>query len=128
MSTVTHDIVAKLWNLCNILKDDGVTYHQYVTELTYLLFLKMAAETGTQDQIPAGHRWADLEARYQAARAHVARLTPALLAKAFHGELVPQDPDDEPAGELLARIKAQAAGSQPRRAPRGRVGRALARP
>ncbi len=69
-----------------------------------------------------------LEARYQAARAQVERLTPALLAKAFRGELVPQDPDDEPAGELLARIKAQAAGSQPRRAPRGRVGRALARP
>ena len=42
---VTHDIVAKLWNLCNVLKDDGVTYHQYVTELTYLLFLKMAEET-----------------------------------------------------------------------------------
>ncbi len=39
---MTHDIVAKLWNLCNVLKDDGVTYHQYVTELTYLLFLKMA--------------------------------------------------------------------------------------
>ena len=46
MPTTTHDIVAKLWNLCNVLKDDGVTYHQYVTELTYLLFLKMAKETG----------------------------------------------------------------------------------
>ena len=60
MSTITHDIVAKLWNLCNILKDDGVTYHQYVTELTYLLFLKMAKETGTEDQIPratAGTTW-----------------------------------------------------------------------
>lgn len=34
----THDIVGKLWNLCNVLKDDGVTYHQYVTELTYLLW------------------------------------------------------------------------------------------
>lgn len=63
MSTVTHDIVAKLWNLCNILKDDGVTYHQYVTELTYLLFLKMAKETGTEEQIPEGHRWDDLEAK-----------------------------------------------------------------
>jgi len=62
-STITHDIVAKLWNLCNVLKDDGVTYHQYVTELTYLLFLKMAKETGAEDQIPAGHRWDDLEAR-----------------------------------------------------------------
>ena len=63
MSNVTHDIVAKLWNLCNILKDDGVTFHQYVTELTYLLFLKMAQETGTEDQLPPGYRWADLEAR-----------------------------------------------------------------
>ena len=63
MSNVTNDIVAKLWNLCNILKDDGVTYHQYVTELTYLLFLKMAQETGTEDQLPTGYRWADLEAR-----------------------------------------------------------------
>jgi type I restriction enzyme M protein len=59
--SATHDIVAKLWNLCNILKDDGVTYHQYVTELTYLLFLKMAKETSTEEQIPAGYRWDDLE-------------------------------------------------------------------
>jgi len=59
----TNDIVGKLWNLCNVLKDDGITYHQYVTELTYLLFLKMAGETGTEDQLPEEHRWADLEAR-----------------------------------------------------------------
>jgi hypothetical protein len=45
MSTTTHDIVAKLWNLCNVLKDGGVTFHEYVIELTYLLFLKMAKET-----------------------------------------------------------------------------------
>lgn len=38
------EIVAKLWNLCNVLRDDGITYHQYVTELTYILFLKMAKE------------------------------------------------------------------------------------
>ena len=36
----TQDIVQKLWNLCNVLRDDGITYHQYVTELTYILFLK----------------------------------------------------------------------------------------
>lgn len=59
----TNDIVSKLWNLCNILKDDGVTYHQYVTELTYLLFLKMAMETGSEEQLPTGYRWADLESR-----------------------------------------------------------------
>lgn len=57
----THDIVGKLWNLCNVLKDDGITYHQYVTELTYLLFLKMAEETNTEDQLPKGYRWKDLE-------------------------------------------------------------------
>ncbi|MCP4350843.1 MAG: N-6 DNA methylase [Desulfobacterales bacterium] len=58
--TITHDIVAKLWNLCNVLKDDGVTYHQYVTELTYLLFLKMAEETGEEDKLPQGYRWKNL--------------------------------------------------------------------
>jgi type I restriction enzyme M protein len=61
MSNVTHDIVQKLWGLCKVLQDDGVTYHQYVTELTYLLFLKMAKETDTEDQIPKGYRWDDLE-------------------------------------------------------------------
>ena len=37
--TTTQDIVAKLWSLCHVLRDDGITYHEYVTELTYLLFL-----------------------------------------------------------------------------------------
>lgn len=60
---VSHDIVAKLWNLCNALKDDGVTYHQYVSELTYLLFLKMAKETETEEQLPVGYRWDDLTSK-----------------------------------------------------------------
>ena len=59
----TTEIVQKLWNLCNVLRDDGITYHQYVTELTYILFLKMAEETGAQDKIPEGYRWADLTAK-----------------------------------------------------------------
>jgi type I restriction enzyme M protein len=54
------EIVAKLWNLCNVLRDDGITYHQYVTELTYILFLKMTKETGTDGQIPAAYRWDQL--------------------------------------------------------------------
>ena len=58
---LTQDIVSKLWNLCNVLKDDGVTYHQYVTELTYLLFLKMAKETGQEQGIPEEWRWDELE-------------------------------------------------------------------
>jgi len=51
------EIVAKLWNLCNVLRDDGITYHQYVTELTYMLFLKMTKETNTDGSIPAEYRW-----------------------------------------------------------------------
>ena len=50
----TQEIVSKLWNLCNVLRDDGITYHQYVTELTYILFLKMAKETGTEEKFAAG--------------------------------------------------------------------------
>lgn len=46
-----------------------------------------------------------LEARLQTARTATDRLTPALLAKAFRGELVPQDPHDEPASELLRRLQ-----------------------
>jgi type I restriction enzyme S subunit len=45
-----------------------------------------------------------IEARCTAARAQAQRLTPLVLAKAFRGELVPQDPNDEPASALLARI------------------------
>lgn len=48
-----------------------------------------------------------LEARLQTARTQVGRLTPALLAKAFRGELVSQDPNDEPASVLLKRIQAE---------------------
>lgn len=59
----TQEIVSKLWNLCNVLRDDGITYHQYVTELTYILFLKMAKETGTEEQIPEKYRWDELKAK-----------------------------------------------------------------
>ncbi|OCC03291.1 SAM-dependent methyltransferase [Labrys sp. WJW] len=55
--TSTTDIVAKLWGLCNVLRDDGVTYNEYVTELTYLLFLKMLEETGRESRLPEGYRW-----------------------------------------------------------------------
>lgn len=54
------EIVQKLWNLCNVLRDDGITYQQYVTELTYILFLKMMKEQQTENVIPEGYRWDDL--------------------------------------------------------------------
>lgn len=54
-------IVQKLWRLCTVLRKDGITYQQYVTELTYLLFLKMMAERNRETgSIPMGMRWADL--------------------------------------------------------------------
>lgn len=59
----TQEIVSKLWNLCNVLRDDGITYHQYVTELTYILFLKMAKETGAESQIPETYRWDNLKSK-----------------------------------------------------------------
>jgi type I restriction enzyme M protein len=61
--TATQDVVAKLWGLCNVLRDDGVTYSEYVTELTYLLFLKMMQETRQEDRIPEPFRWAPLASR-----------------------------------------------------------------
>ena len=62
-NTATRDIVQKLWRLCDILRDDGITYQAYVTELTYLLFLKMLAETGREERLPADGRWASLTSR-----------------------------------------------------------------
>ncbi|OPG99370.1 SAM-dependent methyltransferase [Chryseobacterium mucoviscidosis] len=58
------DIVQKLWNLCNVLRDDGITYHQYVTELTYVLFLKMMKETDKESILPEEYRWNSLTERH----------------------------------------------------------------
>jgi type I restriction enzyme S subunit len=61
-----------------------------------------------------------IEARCTAARIQAQRLTPLVLAKAFRGELVPQDPNDEPTSALLARIasaKAAVVGNHKRKVP-----------
>ncbi|MCM8625136.1 N-6 DNA methylase [Accumulibacter sp.] len=60
----TQRVVQGLWSLCDILRDDGITYHQYVTDLTLLLFLKMAQETATEHRLPAPRRWADVKSRH----------------------------------------------------------------
>ena len=51
------EIANKLWNLCNVLRDDGVTYHQYLNELTYILFLKLSEVKGFSEHIPEEYRW-----------------------------------------------------------------------
>src|SRR3989475_1129426 len=64
MSDVSNRIVQKLWSYCNVLRDDGLSYQDYLEQLTFLLFLKMADEraalTGEPHAIPAGLRWVDL--------------------------------------------------------------------
>ncbi|MFR0585874.1 N-6 DNA methylase [Lactobacillus porci] len=57
------EIVQRLWNECNVLRDDGVTYLDYLTELTYILFLKMSKEQGQEEQIPEQYRWDELVKR-----------------------------------------------------------------
>jgi type I restriction enzyme M protein len=59
-------IVDKLWNYCNVLRDDGLSYQDYLEQLTYLLFLKMADERarwGETPIVPAGYDWPSLLAR-----------------------------------------------------------------
>jgi len=58
-------IVQKLWNYCNVLRDDGMSYGDYVEQLTYLLFLKMADERtkppyNQPSQIPDKYSWPSL--------------------------------------------------------------------
>ena len=68
MSNHAQQVVQKLWNYCHVLRDDGLSYGDYVEQLTYLLFLKMAHEQ-TQppwrrpSPIPAGYDWPSLMAR-----------------------------------------------------------------
>jgi len=72
-----------------------------------LLLPPMAEQTEIVRRVDTLFAFADrLEARLAQAQTAVARLTPSLLAKAFRGELVPQDPADEPAAELLKRLAA----------------------
>ena len=56
-------IVDKLWNCCNILRDDGLSYGDYLEQLTYLLFLKMVHEQhelGLPRLVPEGDDWPSL--------------------------------------------------------------------
>ncbi|MFG1490515.1 type I restriction-modification system subunit M N-terminal domain-containing protein, partial [Oceanospirillum sp. HFRX-1_2] len=62
------DIVQKLWNLCDVLRDDGINYSDYVTELVLLLFIKMVDEkeqAGVLERhpLPKGCRWSDLNGK-----------------------------------------------------------------
>ena len=85
MSDQAPTIVQRLWNYCHVLRDDGVSYGDYVEQLTYLLFLKMAEERTESGRpspsIPDGYGWSELasqegealEAQYRQTLLHLAR-------------------------------------------------------
>ncbi len=65
MANASSAIVQKLWNYCNILRDDGLSYGDYIEQLTYLLFLKMAHERtqpplNQSSIIPKDYEWPNL--------------------------------------------------------------------
>ncbi len=86
MSADASRIVNKLWSYCNVLRDDGLSYGDYLEQLTYLLFLKMADEQTRPpwrrpSPVPEGYDWpslvtrdgADLEHHYRAVLEHLGR-------------------------------------------------------
>lgn len=87
MSTGTAPIVTKVWGFCTILKDDGVSYGDYLEQLTYLIFLKMADEYSKPPYsrdvgIPAKYNWQSLTAKKGAAlEAHYIELLRELGTK-----------------------------------------------
>ncbi|MDW7755472.1 MAG: class I SAM-dependent DNA methyltransferase [Brevefilum sp.] len=67
MTNETSNIITRVWNYCNVLRDDGMSYGDYVEQLTYLLFLKMDYENVKQlskeSAIPQEHNWSSLQGK-----------------------------------------------------------------
>lgn len=129
-------LVQKFWGPCDILRDDGIAYLCTSSPQTRQLIVGDANSVSRVHNVNASERrsmplalWPLAEQHEIIVRAHrlllsgaekvelqlsqaqreVENLTPATLAKAFRGELVAQDPADEPADKRLARIRAERA-------------------
>src|SRR5690554_5287284 len=68
MSPASAPIISKVWSFCTTLRDDGVSYGDYLEQLTYLIFLKMADEYSKPPHnrevgIPKKHGWASLKSK-----------------------------------------------------------------
>ena len=81
MSNPAPQLVQKLWNYCNILRDDGLSYGDYVEQLTFLLFLKMAEVERRLSVVE------ELESVVTANLQRATRLRQSILQRAFTGEL-----------------------------------------
>lgn len=99
MSEQTSAIVSKVWALCNPLRDDGVSYGDYLEQLTYLIFLKMSDEYSKppykrETGIPVGYTWSDmngltgaeLENQYKATLEKLGE-QPGILGQIFKGAI-----------------------------------------
>lgn len=91
-----HEIVQKLWNLCDVLRDDGINYSDYVTELVLLLFIKMEYENTEagilqKHKLPAGCRWPDLNAK---SGLNLLNDYKRMLLVLSTGKEIQQDPND----------------------------------
>ncbi|MCO1595681.1 type I restriction-modification system subunit M [Micromonospora sp. RHAY321] len=62
MNAQIRQLVQKVWSFCDVLRDDGITYQDYISELSWLLFLCISERSGgsTTNRIPSGFRWSDL--------------------------------------------------------------------
>lgn len=102
---------SRVW--CQEVKTDGVSQSNINAQKLAAFSVPLPPLTEQQEivrRVEALFALADqIEARYTKAKASVDKLTQSILAKAFRGELVPQDPNDEPANMLLARIRAEKA-------------------
>lgn len=88
----TNILVAKIWSFCDTLRDDGLGYGDYLEQLTYLLFLKMADENKSQYQIPDGCNWQELKSSGQIIETYESILkklsnSGGMLSKIFAGAL-----------------------------------------
>lgn len=97
MTDQTSTIISKVWGMCNPLRDDGVSYGDYLEQLTYLIFLKMADEYAKLPYkrdvgVPAGYTWAEmnslkgaeLENQYKATLERLGEM-PGILGQIFKG-------------------------------------------
>jgi len=118
---------------CRAVKSDGVSQSNINAKKIAAFRFNLpsvAEQIEIVDRVGILLAFADrLEARLQAAQNSAARLTPSLLAKAFRGELVPQDPDDEPAAELLKRLaEARLEGNSGKKNQQGRSAQRALKP